>query len=68
METESNDRTTSFEETEFQYKPLLDQNRDREVLELLPYYLKEDITFSRHHAAKFYSRVVDALTKKIEDE
>jgi len=50
------------------YTPLLDSNRDKDMIELLPYYLKEDITFSRHHAAKFYSRVVDALTRKMIDE
>lgn len=68
IEPEGDGRTTSFEEVEFLYTPLLDANRDRGLIELLPYYLKEDITFSRHHAAKFYSRVVDALTKKAEEE
>lgn len=34
------------------------------MLELLPDYLTEDITFSRRHAAQFYSRVVETLTKK----
>ncbi|KAL9106181.1 MAG: hypothetical protein Q9227_008773 [Pyrenula ochraceoflavens] len=55
---------TSFEETEFLYIPLLDDNRDRDLLEVLPEYLTEEITFSRQHASKFYSRVVDALTKQ----
>jgi Chromosome segregation protein Csm1/Pcs1 len=68
VESDSDGRTTSFEDTEFLYTPLLDSNRDKEMLELLPYYLKEDITFNRHHAAKFYSRVVDALTKKMLDD
>jgi hypothetical protein len=68
VEAEGDGRTTSFEETEFLYTPLLDPNRDREMIELLPYYLKEDITFSRHHAAKFYNRVADALTKKPTEE
>ena len=57
----------SFDETEFEYAPMLDQNRDRDVLEVLPDYLTEDITFSRKHAAQFYNRVVDALTKKVAD-
>lgn len=68
VETEGDGRTTSFEDTEFLYTPLLDSNRDKDMIELLPYYLKEDITFNRHHAAKFYSRVVDALTKKPTDD
>ena len=68
LEPEGDGRTTSFEDIQFLYTPLLDSNRDRDMIERLPYYLKEDITFSRHHAAKFYSRVVDALTKKEADE
>lgn len=58
----------SFDDTEFEYSPLLDPNRDRDMLELLPDYLTEDITFSRRHAAQFYSRVVDTLTKKIAED
>lgn len=68
VEPEGDGRTTSFEKMEFLYTPLLDASRDKDMIELLPYYLKEDITFSRHHAAKFYSRVVDALTKKPTDD
>ncbi|PGH06803.1 hypothetical protein AJ79_06445 [Helicocarpus griseus UAMH5409] len=55
---------TSFEEAEFQYSPLLDTNRDRDLLKILPEYLTIDITFPRQHASVFYSRVVDTLTKK----
>ncbi|KAK5047317.1 hypothetical protein LTR84_006839 [Exophiala bonariae] len=57
-------RTTSFEETEFLYTPLLDAKRDHEMMELMPSYLTEDITFARQNAAKFYGRVVDTLTKR----
>jgi hypothetical protein len=46
----------------------LDSNRDRDMIELLPDYLTEDITFSRQHAARFYSRVADTLTKKRVEE
>ncbi|KAK2785493.1 hypothetical protein FQN52_008404 [Onygenales sp. PD_12] len=55
---------TSFEAAEFHYMPLLDANRDRDLVDILPEYLSVDITFSRQHAAKFYSRVVDTLTKR----
>lgn len=55
----------SYEEAEFAYEPLLDEGRDRELLDLLPDYLTEDICFPRNHAVKFYSRVVDSMTKKI---
>lgn len=60
--------TTNLEMAEFHYMPLLDENFDRPLLKLLPDYLAVDITFSRQHAAKFYSRVVDTLTKKIIEE
>lgn len=54
----------SYEDTEFQYTPRLDNDRDRDLLELLPDFLIEEITFSRLNAAKFYGRVVETLTKK----
>jgi hypothetical protein len=49
---------------------LLDENRDRELVDLLPDYLTEEICFPRNHAVKFYTRVVESMTKKIvvEDE
>ncbi|KAK4905599.1 hypothetical protein LTR66_017796 [Elasticomyces elasticus] len=57
-------KTTSFEEIEFLYTPQLDQSRDKELLEIMPAYLAEDITFARANASKFYARVVDTLTRK----
>ncbi|KAI9732571.1 MAG: hypothetical protein M1834_003907 [Cirrosporium novae-zelandiae] len=64
---------TSYEDTEFQYTPLLDAERDRDLLALLPEYLTEEITFSRNSASQFYSRVMHTLTKqppkpKVDDE
>lgn len=38
------------------------------MIELMPSYLTEDITFARQNAAKFYARVVDTLTKKQAEE
>jgi hypothetical protein len=61
-------RAASLESAEFHYMPLLDDNRDRELIDVLPDYLTVDITFSRQHASKFYSRVVDTLTKRRIDE
>lgn len=55
----------SYEETEFAYEPLLDEDRDRELLDLLPDYLTEEICFPRNHAQRFYTKVVDSMTKKI---
>jgi hypothetical protein len=59
---------TSFEAAEFHYMPLLDSNRDKDLIEVLPDYLTVDITFSRQQSAKFYSRITDTLTKRrVED-
>lgn len=53
----------NFESAEFQYIPFLDENRDRDLIDILPEYLTVDITFSRRQASNFYTRVMDALTK-----
>lgn len=54
----------SYDETEFQYTPRLDDNRDRNLIALLPEYLTDEITFSRFNAAMFYGRVTETLTKR----
>ncbi|KAL4803976.1 chromosome segregation protein Csm1/Pcs1-domain-containing protein [Aspergillus unguis] len=56
--------SANYETAEFQYIPLLDENRDRELVDILPEYLTVDITFVRSQASKFYTRVIDALTKR----
>ena len=61
-------RTMSFEETEYLYTPLLDVDRDHEMIKTMPNYLTEEITFARLNASKFYGRVVDTLTKKRVEE
>lgn len=60
----------SYEDTEFAYEPLLDEGRDGELLDLLPDYLTEEICFPRAHAVKFYTKVVESMTKRVvvEDE
>lgn len=65
---DSDGKGSSYEDTEFQYTPRLDSNRDRDLLELLPDYLSEEITFSRMNAAKFHGRVVETLTKRRMEE
>lgn len=54
----------NFDTTQFQYMPLLDSNRDADLVDILPDYLTVDITFSRQNASKFYTRVMDSLTKR----
>ena len=61
-------KTASFQDTEFLYTPLLDANRDADMMDLMPNYLTEEITFAREDASKFYCRVLDTLTKRrVED-
>ena len=48
------------------YMPQLDPKRDEELIEMLPDYLVEEISFPRLHAAKFYSRVQKALTERLD--
>ncbi|CCU76985.1 plasma membrane calcium ATPase/chromosome segregation protein [Blumeria hordei DH14] len=54
----------SYEHIQCSYTPLLDPNRDKSLMELLPDYLVDEISFPRPHAAKFYARVVKVITEK----
>ncbi|KAF1960691.1 hypothetical protein CC80DRAFT_590055 [Byssothecium circinans] len=56
----------SYEETEIWYTPLLNEQRDQELIELLPDYLTDEISFPRAQAPKFYMKVVECMGKKIE--
>lgn len=56
----------NYEEAHFTYKPQLDSNRDRDLIDMLPDFLVEEITFPRPQAAKFYARVIKSLTERIE--
>jgi Chromosome segregation protein Csm1/Pcs1 len=48
--------------------PQLDANRDRALMDILPDYLEEELTFPRESASRFYARVVGVLSKKHEEE
>lgn len=56
----------SYEETQCVYLPQLDESRDRDLIELLPDFLREEITFPRPQAGKFYSRLLKSLTERPE--
>lgn len=56
--------SAGYEKAVFEYLPLLDANRDRELVDILPDFLIDHITFEREQAPKFYTRVIDALTKR----
>lgn len=43
------------------YIPQLNESRDKDLMDLLPEYLVDEIAFPRPQAGKFYSRVVKAL-------
>ncbi|KAH8198888.1 hypothetical protein TruAng_006941 [Truncatella angustata] len=60
------DESEDLDGAQFMYLPQLDSNRDSDLLDVLPDYLTEEITFPRTHAAKFYSRVMKFLTEKLE--
>ncbi|KAI9754351.1 MAG: hypothetical protein M4579_004749 [Chaenotheca gracillima] len=54
---------SSYEDAEVTFTPILDADRDSDLIELLPEYLTEEITFARDVVAKFYGRVAECLTK-----
>lgn len=54
-------------EQEFLYTPLLDSGRDRDLIEIMPSYLTEDITFARDVASRFYGRVVETVMRRVDD-
>lgn len=56
--------TGAWEKATYQYIPLLDTNRDRDLVDILPDFLMDHITFERQAVTKFYTRVIDALTKR----
>lgn len=56
----------NYEEAQFLYLPQLDASRDQDLIDTLPDYLVEEITFPRPQAAKFYARVMKWLTERLE--
>lgn len=61
---ENADAAENYEDVELTYVPLLDKDRDAEMMEVLPDYLVEEITFPRPQASKFYARVIKSLTER----
>ena len=53
------------EDAQFVYTPQLDPSRDAALVEMLPDYLVEEISFPRMQAAKFYKRVMQSLTEEL---
>lgn len=66
LAVETVDAADSYEDVQFTYRPQLDADRDEDLMDVLPDYLVEEITFPRPHASKFYARVVKSLTERLE--
>lgn len=45
------------DEDEIIFIPLFDETRDKTVIDLLPVYLRDEISFQRDHMTKFYQKV-----------
>jgi hypothetical protein len=59
--------TTAYEDEEFAYLPILDQKNDKHLLEILPDYLQEEISFPRNAAPKFYEKIAKLMNTVFED-
>lgn len=59
---EKGDGAESYDDVQLRYRPQLDENRDSDLMDILPDYLVEDIEFPRLHASKFYARVMKWLS------
>ncbi|KAI0014282.1 chromosome segregation protein Csm1/Pcs1-domain-containing protein [Xylariaceae sp. FL0662B] len=60
------DGPEKFDEPQFLYMPQLDPSRDQDLIDILPDYLVEEITFPQSQAARFYSRVMKSLNERPE--
>ncbi|KAJ4864519.1 chromosome segregation protein csm1/Pcs1 domain-containing protein [Trichoderma breve] len=63
---EDMDSADSYEDVQFAYRPQLDASRDGDLIEALPDYLTEEITFPRNQAPKFYARVIKSLMERLD--
>ncbi|KAJ9154865.1 Monopolin complex subunit pcs1 [Pleurostoma richardsiae] len=62
----ADESSENYDEAEFMYMPQMDPSRDKALMDMLPDFLIEEITFPRLHAAKFYSRLMKSLTERQE--
>lgn len=51
---------------EFVFEPFLDASRDKDLVDILPDYFQEEIDFPRAMAVKFFSKLVGAMTARVE--
>lgn len=67
-EAASNPKTPtgqSYEDDDYVYEPLFEKSRDRELLDLLPEFLLDDITFPRRQAMAFFGQVLDKMNTPV---
>jgi hypothetical protein len=62
----ADESSENYDEAEFMYMPQMDPSRDKALMDMLPDFLIEEITFPRLHAAKFFSRLMKSLTERQE--
>ncbi|KAJ4130007.1 hypothetical protein NW768_006979 [Fusarium equiseti] len=62
---ENDDAADNYDDVSFTYQPQLDPGRDQQLIDVLPGYLTEEITFPRSQAPKFYARVNKSLTEDL---
>ncbi|RBR22774.1 uncharacterized protein FIESC28_04337 [Fusarium coffeatum] len=62
---ENDDAADNYDDVSFTYQPQLDAGRDQQLIDMLPGYLTEEITFPRSQALKFYARVNKSLTEDL---
>ncbi|KAF7559449.1 hypothetical protein G7046_g4689 [Stylonectria norvegica] len=63
LAVESADASDSYDDIQLTYRPQLDSSRDGDLIDVLPDYLVEEITFPRPQASRFYARVIKSLTE-----
>ena len=61
----ASNNSADYADAEFAYTPLFDEKNDRDLIDILPDYLTEEICFPRSSASKFYAKVVDCMTRKV---
>ena len=55
-----------YDDTEFAYIPLFDEKNDKDLVEILPDYLTEEICFPRSNAVKFYAKLGECMNRRVE--
>ncbi|KAH6688072.1 chromosome segregation protein Csm1/Pcs1-domain-containing protein [Plectosphaerella plurivora] len=66
LTVEKEDVSEGYDETQFTFEPQLDSDRDHDLVEFLPDYMTDEITFPRAHAPRFFQRLTRALEEQLE--